>query len=67
MQSMVLGDMLKEVLTEMVDFFTTSQINTGQMGFQSFEMNPSLDRVKLNEITNKIESITSNFHKIEGN
>ena len=69
MQSMVLGDMLKEVLTEMVDFFTTATIFTGQLGSQSFQMDPTFatNQPKLNQIKNKIESITSNFHKIEGN
>ena len=66
-QPMVLGKQLVDVLKLMMDFLTTSQINTGQMGFQSFEMNPSLDRVKLNDITKKIELIVSNFHEIEGN
>ena len=68
-QPMVLGDILKEVLTEMVDFFTTAKIFTGQVGSQSFQMDPAFATIqpKLNQIRKKIETITSNFHEIEGN
>jgi len=65
MEPMVLGDTLFQVLNSIIDFFTSSQINTGQMGFQSFQMNPGFDLKKLNEIKDLIKKIKSTKHKIE--
>jgi hypothetical protein len=65
MESMVLGDTLFEVLNSIIDFFTSSQINTGQMGLQSFQMNPAFDLKKLSEIKDLVKKIKSTKHKIE--
>tara|TARA_Y100001938_G_C8056610_1_gene414741 strand:+ start:158 stop:1402 length:1245 start_codon:yes stop_codon:yes gene_type:complete len=68
-QPMVLGNELVNVLESMMELFKTLQINTGQMGLQSFEMSPTWTKSlkKYDEISKKIKLIRSNFHEIEGN
>ena len=68
-QPMVLGNELVNVLESMMDLFKSLQINTGQMGLQSFESSPTWAKSikKYDEISKKIKLIRSNFHEIEGN
>ena len=63
MQPMVLGDMLKEVLNDIVNLVPSIVITT-QLGPQSPMPQINAD---IQKITNKIESITSTKHNIEGN
>ena len=63
MQSMVLGDTLKEVLTDIVDLFSKIQVMT-QLGPQNILPITTPD---IQSISTKIENIISNYHKIEGN
>ncbi len=61
MESMVLGEKLKEVLTDIINLIPTIKITT-MLGPQV----PLPDiQAKITQITNKIESITSTKHKIE--
>ena len=63
MDNIVLGKQLKEVLTDILDIFPTIKIPT-MMGPQV----PMPDvQVKITQITQKIEKITSNKHFIEEN
>ncbi len=61
MESMVLGEALKEVLNDMVNLIPSIVITT-QLGPQSPMPQIQAD---IQKITNKIESITSTKHKIE--
>ena len=61
MESMVLGEKLKEVLNDIVSLIPSIQILT-QLGTQSPVPTIQTD---IQKITNKIESITSTKHKIE--
>ena len=61
MQPMVLGNTLKEVLTDIVALFSKIQIAT-QLGPQNILPTTQVD---IQSVTNKIESIVSSFHKIE--
>jgi len=63
MESMVLGEKLKEVLNDIVSLIPSITITT-QLGPQS--PMPTI-QADIQKITNKIESITSTKHKIEGN
>ena len=63
MESMVLGDSLKGVLTDIMALFSKIQVMT-QLGPQNILPTTQPD---IQSITNKIESITSAYHKIEGN
>ena len=61
MQPLVLGNTLKEVLTDIVGLFSKIQIAT-QLGPQNILPTTQVD---IQSVTNKIESIVSSFHKIE--
>jgi len=61
MQPLVLGNTLKEVLTDIVGLFSKIQIAT-QLGPQNILPTTQVD---IQNITNKIENIVSSFHKIE--
>ena len=61
MQSMVLGDTLKEVLTDIVDLFSKIQVMT-QLGPQNILPITTPD---IQSISTKIENIISTKHKIE--
>jgi len=63
MESMVLGDSLKEVLNDIVAIFSKIQIMT-QLGPQSIL---PVTQPDIQAVTNKIDFITSTKHKIEGN
>ena len=63
MEYMVLGDSLKGVLTDIMALFSKIQVMT-QLGPQNILPTTQPD---IQSITNKIESITSAYHKIEGN
>ena len=69
MESMVLGDTLKEVLTEMLSLFTKIKIvtSTGPMGIQSDPAFAAVVQPVIDSVTSKIEEITSIKHKIESN
>ena len=63
MQPMVLGDTLKEVLTDIINLIPSIVITT-QLGPQS--PMPQIQK-DIQKITSKIDTIVSEFHKIEGN
>ena len=63
MQSMVLGDTLKEVLTDIINLIPSIVITT-QLGPQSPMPQIQAD---IQKITSKIDGILSTYHKIEGN
>ena len=63
MQSMVLGDTLKEVLTDIINLIPSIVITT-QLGPQSPMPQIQAD---VQKITSKIDGILSTYHKIEGN
>jgi len=63
MQSMVLGDTLKEVLTDIINLIPSITITT-QLGPQS--PMPTI-QADIQKITSKIDGILSTYHKIEGN
>mgnify|MGYP003111739330 CR=1 FL=1 len=63
MQPMVLGESLKEVLNDIVALFSKIQVMT-QLGPQNILPTTQID---IQEITNKIDTITSAYHNIEGN
>ena len=63
MESMVLGEALKEVLNDMVNLIPSIVITT-QLGPQS--PMPQIQK-DIQKITSKIDTIVSEFHKIEGN
>ena len=67
MESMVLGETLKEVLTEMLSLFTKIKImtQTGPQGIQSDPAFVATTQSDIQNITTKIENITSTKHKIE--
>ena len=69
MESMVLGDTLKEVLTEMLSLFTKIKISTaaGPLGIQSDPSFVAVVQPVIDSVTSKIEEITSIKHKIESN
>jgi len=69
MEAMVLGDTLKEVLTEMLSLFTKIKIVTanGPMGIQSDPAFAAVVQPVIDSVTSKIEEITSIKHKIESN
>jgi len=60
---MVLGDTLKEVLNDIVTIFSKLQVMT-QLGPQNIL---PITEPDIQSVTNKIESIVSSYHKIEGN
>tara|TARA_R100000322_G_scaffold72020_1_gene45294 strand:- start:177 stop:1397 length:1221 start_codon:yes stop_codon:yes gene_type:complete len=63
MQPMVLGESLKEVLSDIVALFSKIQVLT-QLGPQNILPTTQID---IQQITNKIDTITSAYHNIEGN
>jgi len=63
MQPLVLGDTLKEVLTDIINLIPSIVITT-QLGPQS--PMPQIQK-DIQKITSKIDTIVSEFHKIEGN
>ena len=63
MEPMVLGNTLKEVLNDIVALFSKIQVLT-QLGPQNILPTTQVD---IQSITNKIDTIVSEFHQIEGN